>query len=64
MLLYLKDYPKAEQYYEQAVSIYPQDPNNYRALFELYVYHYKQNTTAATDILKKRDRGHTSSHRF
>ncbi len=50
---YLKDYPKAETYYQQAIAIKPESATDYLALSELYRYSYKQNTSAAVDILKQ-----------
>ena len=49
---YLKDYPKAEDYYKQAIDAEPTQAIHYLALFDLYRYSYKQNTNAAVDILK------------
>ncbi|OHA25396.1 MAG: hypothetical protein A3D56_01260 [Candidatus Taylorbacteria bacterium RIFCSPHIGHO2_02_FULL_45_35] len=51
--LYLKDYPKSESYYKAAISLDPSRVDLYRALHELYKYSYKQNTSAAADILKE-----------
>ena len=51
-MAYLKDYPKSESNYLQAIQLDPSNANDYRALFELYVYHYKQGTSAAENILK------------
>ena len=50
---YLKDYPKAEMYYKQAIGIVPTQAMDYLALSELYRYSYKQGTIAAADILKQ-----------
>lgn len=49
---FLVDYPKAESYYKAAISA-AQVPQvmDYLALHELYRYSYKQNTSAAVDIL-------------
>ncbi len=49
---FIKDYPKAESYYLQAIDAAPTQSINYLALSELYRYLYKQNTSAAADILK------------
>ncbi len=50
---YLKNYPKAEMYYQQAIAINPKSSLDYLALADLYRYSYKQNTSAAADILKQ-----------
>jgi tetratricopeptide (TPR) repeat protein len=50
---YLHDYAKAESEYEFAIKSDPSNPQNYRNLFDMYLYRYKQNTSAAEDILKK-----------
>lgn len=50
--LYLKEYPKAEMYYKQAIAITPKEAINYLSLSDMYRYSYKQNTSAAEDILK------------
>jgi len=50
---FLPNYPAAESNYLREITNLPVDINAYRALFELYTYHYKQGTPAAEDILKK-----------
>lgn len=51
---YLKDYPKAEANFLQAIKNKPDDTNPYRNLFTLYSEtSYKPSNTAAEDILKK-----------
>lgn len=47
------DYPAAEANYLKQIANKPDDVNAYRMLFALYSGLYKQNTTAAEDILKK-----------
>lgn len=49
---FLKDYPKAEVYYKQALALTPKNSLEYLSLYELYRYSYKQDTTAAIDTLK------------
>lgn len=49
---YTKDYPKAEASYLKGIQNDPQAVNTYRNLFELYVYSYKTDTSAAEDLLK------------
>ncbi len=49
----VKDYPKAEQYYLRAIAVAPQFSINYLDLHDMYRYVYKQDTTAAADILKE-----------
>ena len=48
---YLKDYPKAESNFKQAIALSPHTIDYYRQLYTLYKYAYKTNTTAAADIL-------------
>lgn len=50
--LYLKDYPKSENYYKRAIALDQTRIALYRGLHELYKYSYKKETTAAADILK------------
>ncbi len=50
---YLTDYAKAEANYLKGIANDPRAVNTYRNIFELYVYSYKQGTSAAEDILKK-----------
>lgn len=49
----LKDYPKAESYFKQAIAADPAMMNSYDDLYQLYLYSYKQDTSAAVDILNK-----------
>lgn len=49
----LKDYPKAESYFTQAIAINQNNWDLYNELYELYVYSYKQGGSAAVDILNK-----------
>lgn len=51
--LELKEYEKSEQYYRQAIDVNPAVAINYVGLHELYRYSYKQDTTAAIDILQE-----------
>jgi tetratricopeptide (TPR) repeat protein len=53
---YAKDYPKAEQYYVRSIELSPDLTQNYYDLFDMYRYVYKQDTTAAADILEKGQR--------
>ena len=48
---YLKDYPKSEQNFLEAIKLFPGYPQTYEELADLYIYSYKQHTTAALDIL-------------
>ena len=51
---YLKDYPKAEKNFLQAIKNKPDDTNPYRNLFTMYSEtSYKPTNNAAEDILKK-----------
>ncbi len=47
----LKDFPKAESYFKQSISVRSDIITPYIELFGLYKDSYKQNTTAAVDIL-------------
>ncbi len=47
----LKDYPKSESYLKQSIQVNPKSITPYFELHELYRYLYKQDTTAAVDIL-------------
>jgi len=47
----LKDFPKSESYFKQSIQANPASITPYVELFELYRYLYKQNTTAAVDII-------------
>ena len=49
--MYLKKYSEAEKYYREAVQLTPSVALNYIGLHELYRYSYKQDSTAAADIL-------------
>lgn len=46
-----KDYEKAEEYYERSIAANSGLTVNYTDLHEMYRYVYKQDTTAAADIL-------------
>jgi hypothetical protein len=48
---FLKDYPKAEANYLQAIKLSPQDIDLYIQLYTMYRYEYKTNTSAAANIL-------------
>jgi len=48
-----KDYTLAEQYYLKSIAVAPHIGQNYLDLFDMYRYVYKQETTAASDILKQ-----------
>lgn len=50
---FLRDYPKAEENYLQAIKNAPNQSSAYTGLAEMYKYSYKQDTTAAVDILQK-----------
>jgi tetratricopeptide (TPR) repeat protein len=50
---FIKDYPKAESYYLQALAVKPTEIGYYRNLYTLYRYLYKTDTSAAADILKE-----------
>lgn len=50
---FLKDYPKAELNFKQAIAFNPAKIDYYRTLFYVYRDVYKTNTTAAADILKQ-----------
>jgi tetratricopeptide (TPR) repeat protein len=50
---YARDYKRAEGYYRQAIALAPQFSINYTDLFEMYRDVYKQDTSAAEDILKE-----------
>lgn len=49
----VKDYPKAEAYYRESISVAPQLEISYTDLYEMYRYVYKKESTAAVDILKE-----------
>lgn len=49
----VKDYPKAERYYLSAIAASPEFSINYLDLHDIYRYVYKQDSSAAEDILKK-----------
>ncbi len=49
----MKEYPKAEGYYRRAIEVAPYLSADYMDLFDMYRYVYKQDTTAAADILKE-----------
>lgn len=48
-----KDFEKAEMYYEESIQVAPGLEANYTDMYEMYKYVYKQDTTAAIDILKR-----------
>lgn len=48
----LKDFPKAESYFLQAIEANPARPEAYYELFDLYRYSYKKDTSSAVDIMK------------
>lgn len=48
-----KDYQKAESYYMRSMELTPTLAQNYYDLADMYEYVYKQDTSAAEDILKK-----------
>ena len=50
---YLKDFPKAEQYFLTSLGKNPLFVQTYAELGDLYRYSYKKDTTAAVDILKQ-----------
>jgi len=50
--LYLKNYPKAEEYFRKAIELSP-DPQHFTGLHELYRYSYKQGSTLAVDVLEE-----------
>lgn len=50
---HLKDFPKSESYLKKSIEINPKLSTPYLELHSLYRYSYKQNTTAAADILKE-----------
>ena len=50
---YLKDFPKAEQYFLTSLGKNPLFVQTYAELGDLYRYSYKTNTSAAVDVLKQ-----------
>ena len=50
--LFLKDYPKAEMYYREAIKRNPRQTLHYVGLHELYRYSYKQDTAAVVEVLE------------
>ena len=50
---YLKDFPKAESNFLTSIKKNPSYPQTYGELHDLYQFSYKQDTTAAIDILKQ-----------
>ena len=50
---FLKDYPKAEANYLEAIKINPAFIDYYRTLATLYTHLYKTGTSAAADIIKQ-----------
>lgn len=51
--LHLKDFPKAEVNFRQAIINNPTNEIAYSSFHELYKYSYKQNSTLAVDILQE-----------
>lgn len=51
--LELRDFQRSEENFVRAITNNPTSFHAYRGLHELYAYSYKQNTTAAADILKE-----------
>lgn len=51
--LHLKDFPKAETNFRQAIINNPTNQIAYSSFHELYKYSYKQDSTLAVDILKE-----------
>ena len=49
--LYLKDYPKSEENFKRAIKNNPSNILSYRGLYELYTFSYRQNTSAAENLL-------------
>ncbi|MDO8481822.1 MAG: hypothetical protein Q7S75_01930 [bacterium] len=49
---HLTDFAKAESYYKRSIAMDSTQAIDYLALFDLYRYSYKQDTTLAVDILK------------
>ena len=49
----LKDFPKAESYFNQAIAADSSTIDPYMELYQLYLYSYKQNTSAAVDTLNR-----------
>jgi len=47
----LKNYPKAEEYFQKAIKTLPSDVNSYINLFDLYNLSYKQETSEAEKVL-------------
>lgn len=52
-LYQLKDYPKSESYYNQALALKPDEISFYRDLYTLYHYAYKMGTGADAAILEQ-----------
>ena len=50
---FLKNYPKAEAAYLNAIKVSPKDESPYLNLYTMYANQYKQDSTAAMDILLK-----------
>jgi tetratricopeptide (TPR) repeat protein len=51
--LSLHDYPKAESYFKEELARAPKERIGYLDLYELYTYAYRQDTSAASDILRE-----------
>ena len=50
---YLPDYPHAEENFEKAIEIKPDDISTYRALSEFYQYSYLDKKSRASKVLKE-----------
>ncbi len=48
----LREYEKAEGYFKKSLEINPESETAYLELFDLYRYSYKQDTSAAVDIMR------------
>lgn len=48
-----RDYEKSEQYYRRAIKIDPTSVSGYIGLHDLYRHSYKQESTAAIDVLRE-----------
>jgi tetratricopeptide (TPR) repeat protein len=48
---FIKDYPKAEEYYKKAIALKSDEISLYADMYRLYRYLYKTDTSAAADIL-------------
>ncbi len=50
---YLKDYPKAEQNYQNAIKVEPKNAMGYLGLSDLYAFFYKEKAAQAEAVLKQ-----------